>query len=193
MKNAITLLAVLLMTSAQAASFQWKITGVAFDGTTLAGNATAYLVFLGDSSDVSSLYSIDYTAPGTITPATSVSDKTTGTGRTAGAVTMTYNDAANGGVDGSKVAIGNYFGAYLVYNDGTDTWYNFTTSAQSITADATGAFEAKTFSFDYSTQTTITADGQTPSGWTKINVVPEPSTAMLALAGLALLIKRRRA
>ena len=193
MKKAITLLAALLVTSAQAASFQWKLTGAAFDGTTLAGNATAYLVFLGDSSDMSSMYSIDYTAPGTITPATSVSEKTTGTGRTAGAVTMTYNDASSSGGDGSQVAIGNYFGAYLVYNDGTDTWYNFATAAQSITADATGAFEAKTFSFDYSTKTTITADGQTPSGWTKINVVPEPSTAMLALAGLALLIRRRKA
>ena len=33
----------------------------------------------------------------------------------------------------------------------------------------------------------------TTSGWGGVVSVPEPSTAMLALAGLALLIKRRRA
>ncbi len=82
---------------------------------------------------------------------------------------------------------------FLVYNDGTDTWYNFSSTVATITTDATGAFEAKSFAFDYSTKTTIESDGQTPSGWTKINIVPEPSTAILALAGLALLIKRRRA
>ena len=201
MKKTITLLAICLAASVQAASFQWKITGASFGGQTfgatgsdlVSASATAYLVFLGDSSDVSSLFSIDYEKPGTITPAKSVSNKATGSGRTAGAVTMTYNDATSSGGDGSQVAIGNYFAAYLVYNDGKDTWYNFTTEAQSITADATGAFEAKTFSFNYETQTTIESAGKTPSGWTKINIVPEPSTAMLALAGLALLIKRRRA
>ena len=84
---------------------------------------------------------------------------------------------------------------YFVYDDGTDKWFNFATATVAMTTDVTGAFEAKTFGFDFSTKTTIDAVGQTPSGWTKINIaaIPEPSTAVLALAGLALLLKRRKA
>ena len=46
-----------------------------------------------------------------------------------------------------------------------------------------------------SAQTTFSSAYNTLGGksWTKAYAVPEPSTAMLALAGLALLIKRRRA
>ena len=195
------LLAIIIATAtigAQAASMQWKATNVAFGGTTLdskTATVSGYLVFLGTSSSLADLYTIDYTAPGTITPATNVGDpKSVGTGRAAGSITSTYDDATSATGDGSQVAAGNYFAMYLKYVDGKgDTWYNFATSAGEVTLDERGVANPITFSFNYGTQTTIESAGQTPSGWTKINVVPEPSTAMLALAGLALLIKRRRA
>lgn len=194
MKTKLLLLAILLSaTISHAASFKWSAAApAAFDGTKLEGTAKGYLVYLGTSTSASDLFTIDYTAPGTITPATSVQNVTSGTGRAAGAISATYKDTDTGD-DGHHVATGAHFGMFLVYNDGTDTWYNFSSTVATITTDATGAFEAKSFAFDYSTKTTIESDGQTPSGWTKINIVPEPSTAMLALAGLALLIKRRRA
>ena len=194
MKKLIAFSIAVFAISASAASFQWRVTGATFNGTALE-NVAGYLVYLGTSTSVSDLYTINFTPPGEITPAAYVDSGATGTGRNAGTLLKTYNDATSTGGDGSQVAIGKYFGAVLVYNDGTDTWYNFTTAAQSITADATGAFERKTFAFDFTTKTTIDADGQTPSGWTKINIaaVPEPSTAALALAGLALLLKRRKA
>ena len=194
MKQFITFIVAAFAATTQAASFQWRATGVSFGGKALE-NTTGYLVYLDSSTSVSDLFTIDYTAPGSITIASTVDEAKTGSGRNAGTLLKTYNDSTSTGGDGSQVAIGKNFGMILLYNDGTDTWYNFTTAAQSITADATGAFERKTFAFDYSTQTTITSDGQTPSGWTKINIaaVPEPSTAALALAGLALLLKRRKA
>ena len=194
MKKTLILALLGVSVAAHAASFNWKSAVVQFDGNTLLSGVTAYLVYLGTDTSVSSLYTISYEEPGAITPASHVQTSTPKTGLVGkGTISSTYDDADSVGGDGSQVKTGSNFGMYFIYNDGTDKWYNFTTATVAMTTDATGAFEAKTFGFDFSTKTTIESAGQTPSGWTKINIVPEPSTAMLALAGLALLIKRRRA
>ena len=195
MKKTLILALLGVSVAAHAASFTWKSGAVQFDGKTLLSGVTAHLVYLGTDTSVSSLYTISYEAPGTITPASSVQTSTPKTGLVGkGTISATYDDAQTVG-DGVQVKTGNTFGMYFVYDDGTDKWFNFATATVAMTTDVTGAFEAKTFGFDFSTKTTIDAVGQTPSGWTKINIaaVPEPSMAALALAGLALLLKRRKA
>ena len=188
MKHIITAMVASLTITSQAASFTWSAGSVVqFDGTTLAGNAIS----------ASDLYTVDYTGTGSITPADDVQSKATSTGRTAGRISsVTYKDTETG-TDGHHVYTGAKFGMYIAYNDGEKTWYNFSDTIVSITTDATGAYvgDPTEFSFNFGSKTEITSPSQSVSagsGWYSIQV-PEPSTAMLALAGLALLIKRRRA
>ena len=183
-------------TLVQAASFKWSAaTNAKFEGTALAGNATGYLVYLGTTGTSADLFTVDYTAPGTITPADTVQNVKSGEGRAAGAISATYKDTETG-ADGHHVYTGAKFGMFITYTDGDGTtWYNFSDTVASITTDATGAFEAKSFSFDYSTKTQITSSDASPSaggGWYSISV-PEPSVALMGLLGLGMLLKRRRA
>ena len=136
------------------------------------------------------MYSVDYTPPGTITPKSEVmTSAPMATGRNIGAISDTYA--------GDKVANGNSFGAYITYSDGANTWYNFSSSIYTVSGITIGnEILSTSFDFNFTSKTEITKDGQAVNpgtGWVKMNVVPEPSTAMLTLAGLALLIKRRRA
>lgn len=194
MKTLTAFLVALTALSVQAATLKWDSGGtkVAFGGTTITSNTSVNLVLLGDAGDVSDMYTIDYTAPGSITTPDFVANTTPmTTGRNIGAFTSTY-------ASGSDVVNGKRYGVYITYNDGTDTWYNFATDIYQVSGVTLGN-EAITasFAFDFGTQTTITADGQTPSGWTRINIpvtpVPEPATGALALAGIALLFRRRKA
>ena len=201
MKKILTIMIAAVAISSQAASFSWSAGDIVkFDGTTLAGNAKGYLVYMGTSTDLTSLYTIDYTAPGTITPAASVMDKSTATGRAAGKLSMVkYDDAEHGFADGEQVKTGATFGLYLLYTDEAGKqWYNFSSTVATMATDTTGAFESQTFAFNFGTKTEITSSAQSVSaggGWYSMNVapIPEPSTAALALAGLALLLKRRKA
>jgi len=193
MKKTIAIIVSTLMAfGSHAASFSWGTgsTKVAFDGSTLTSGATVYLVQLSDSG-LNDLYTISYDAPGSITPAASVQNTAPmTTGRNVGAVSATYRD--------NNLANGMKYGAYITYNDGTDTWYNFSSSLYEVSGLVNGTeILSTTFAFDFGTKTEITADGMTPSGWTKINIaspsVPEPATGALALAGVALLFRRRKA
>ena len=84
------------------------------------------------------------------------------------------------------------FGLYLSYTDEDGIiWQNVSSATYTIpegTKDITTGLST-TFAFDWKKNdegTRLTSGG----GWTQ---VPEPSTAMLALAGLTLLLKRRKA
>ncbi len=199
-KSLMTLMAILMAATTYAVSFDWGTgtTKVSFDGTALttASNAaTGYLVLLG-SAGLSGLYTIDYTAPGAINPADSVSSKaTTSTGLASGKGRIAGNYSS------SSIAANQVYGMYITYNDGTDTWYNFSSDTYTVSSaladDPTTTLNPGVFSFNFNTKTEITADGMTPSGWTKINIpttpsVPEPATGALALAGVALLFRRAR-
>ena len=59
--------------------------------------------------------------------------------------------------------------------------------------DDGSAFNQATTVSDMARGNVTIAPAETTQGWGGVVSVPEPSTAMLALAGLALLIKRRRA
>lgn len=192
MKKILSFAVVLSALASQAASFAWG-TGtiaVSFGGTTIAdGSATMYLVLL-DSADTTKMYTIDYTAPGTITTVASVQGSATSTAkRTAGRVSDTYKS--------DSIAGNQIYGAFLKWTDSDNkVWYNFSADTYTVSTavddDPTTTLQTAEFGFNLSTQTTITKSGETPSGWTTI-AVPEPSTAALALAGLALLLKRRKA
>lgn len=169
---------------ASALSFAWKAANVAFDGTVLNGDTTltAYLVYLGNPGALESSYSTD-------TIVTDMNVVQTKTGMTKKTITDTYswnykNNAENGDT----------FAILLSYASGGKTYYNLsatTYTIENVTAEnsTVQAYSLAATDFNYSTKSessTVKAGG----GWT---AVPEPSTAMLALAGLALLIKRRRA
>ena len=151
MKKTLAIAVAFAVVSASAASFEWG-TGtvkVAFDGTaftTASPSATGYLVYLGTSTDATKLWTVDSSA-GTLTVADSVNSKeTTSTGLNAGKgrIKGEYNDN-----DIGNVAVGNTFGMFITYNDGKDTWYNFSSTIAKLTTDATGAFEAQSFAFDF--------------------------------------------
>ncbi len=190
MKKSILLAAIFAAFSAQAASFTWgtDTTAVSFDGTVLAGNATAYLVYLGSSTDTTKLWTLKADE---IVGATPVTSQVTSTAkRTAGRVSNSYASA--------DIQNGNVYGAYVKYVDGDKTWFNFSATTYTVSGISLGteALTADTFVFNFSTKSEINPAAQTPvagGGWYRAVAVPEPSTAMLALAGLALLIKRRRA
>ena len=199
MKTPLIALIAVATLSASAASFDWG-TGsdkVAFGDLifNVSGyNVTGYLVHLGTSTDVSKLYSIDYAEPGSISGATSVQYKAptvTGGASNKGKIKETFK--------GEEVVNGATFGMYLVYTDADGvSWFNYSTNVYTVSGISTGAevLSAATFGFNYAAQNTITKEGESlKAGWNSINIaaVPEPSTAALALAGLALLIKRRRA
>ena len=198
MKHIITTFLAIAAVAAQASSFQWgtgsvKVSFNGTDMTTTDYNVKAYLVYLGDSSDTSSL--VSYAADGTVTAAAyegdSVAPATSGLASNKGKIKATYDDNNSG-----KIAEGQYFAVYLKYIASDYTYYNVS-SAVAASLDATGAFNAMTFSFDFSSTPevkTVSSAGSiaSGSGWTAV-AVPEPSTAALALAGLAMLLKRRKA
>ena len=191
MKKAITLLAVVgFAFSASAASFQWTVSGIAFNGSTLKSDAglTAYLVYLGNGGSLASSYSaseIDSLVSG-------ASDSVVGS-TAKGAATSTYALAEPS--DGDYTSYnGDVYGILLSYVSGEKTYYNLSSATYTVSglADETSSMDAykpaaSTFSYGSSSEGSSVSAG---SGWV---AVPEPSTAALALAGLALLLKRRKA
>ena len=183
MKRISTFLILLgLAVSAQAATVAWNILTpdqVKFDTKSVGKNATAYVVFLG--TQTISDYSFKE-----ITEMKTVFDTPTALGK-----------VNNVPVEVDSVSgLGNY-GLYMTYVSDEKTYYNISSSVYTLTAADVEAFTtegtaipASSFSFS-NTKNADTATPTTGGGW--YASVPEPSTAMLALAGLALLIKRRRA
>ena len=80
------------------------------------------------------------------------------------------------------------FKILLVENDGTADWYKFS-NAKSMTPQADPDNTPAQLTFTASTDF-----GTAGAGWTKVEAVPEPTSAMLLLLGVAgLALRRRRA
>ena len=197
-----TILAALLCaitTSASAVTLSWaSATAMKFDGSNLKSDTgvSGYLIYLG-TSDLADSYSVTKSS----TAETIISSIGTNTGssktgsnamsKLSGSFDFNYSDGyAN---DSSKFAL------LLTYvKDGT-TYFNLSSAAYTLSGgndeDVANQIPLQdpnnaSFAFSYGSageSKTLSKGG----GWTV--AVPEPSTAMLALAGLALLIKRRRA
>ena len=184
MKKLIILATVLMAGFANAASISWQLNTAAkvtFDGSSVAKKGTAYVVFLG-SDTLSGLSYADVIAK------TQVGDSyTTSLGQ------VTKKNVAVDSVDG----LGNY-AFYMTYEADNKTYYNVSTTVYSLTAANVDALlnegtmlPASSFAFtDSKPGTTMATASASGGGWV---AVPEPASAALALAGLAMLIKRRKA
>ena len=207
MKKLITFATILLVAgTAQAISFTWGVTGgfTYVGANNKVGGITATLVYLGEvvngetpsyliSSQTVQNETARTSGDGVATSTSQTSTVAALNGKTS---TVKYALPAGQQVGPSETDLltagSSTFGLYLTYTD-TDnvTWYNVSSSTYTIPAGSSDITTglSTTFAFDWKKNdegTRLTSGG----GWTQ---VPEPSTAMLALAGLALLLKRRRA
>ena len=180
-------------TIAPAASIDWSVTGMnkvlnEYDGTVASGT-TVYLVL----ADATSLASITYDeASNPLTDATFADARS--------AITI---GTVNAGADGKKpsktlntvssdlLTAGTEYTLAAIYfstaSDGNGYYRSVVTPGTAY--DPTVAGSAGAISTSWATMSTA----QWTKGYAPAPAVPEPSSAALALAGLALLLKRRRA
>ena len=190
MKTKLALVALLatLCTVSQAASVDWKSAALDFGGTALKNNTDVkgWVVYLASGSFADS-YKIDdsFSAESVGVVVASDTDGTNKGSALAGTALGWTND--------SYKSNGDTFGLVLSYNDGEKTYWNISSVVNSfsgLVADDPTVAPADWNAFTASGSKNSTSSLSTSSGWT---AVPEPSTAALALAGLALLLKRRKA
>lgn len=198
MKKMIIICAILMSCASisQAASFVWGLgTGRAQFGTgsyITDGTATGTLVFLGMTPE--STYSIDNF---TVNNTALISKASTSTGFavTKGRITADFQEFMGYAVGTGTMDNGAVFGMFVTYTDSDNkTWYNVSSSTFTIAGlvDDTTTLDDAVFAFDWTKQaagTALTSGG----GWTTVAPVPEPATGLLALAGVAMLIRRKRA
>ena len=190
MKKFITMMVVALVAvSASAASFDWGAGSAkaSFGGTVIktTNGAMGYLVLLTGTSLEASVIEDAISAPSYVD---SKANTSTGLASAKGKIKGTY--------ESSDIANGQNYGMFITYSDGTDTWYNFSSTVYTVSGlvDATSLLDAAVFAFDFTTQNEVSnGDAITAGkGWYKAVAVPEPASAMLALAGVAMLIRRRK-
>ena len=191
MKKFLTIAAVALVAmSVQAAQINWGLTGQVKFNNTLVGNggATFTLVCLEGVADWAT-YANDI-ATGTATAGIAAT-KVTNAGSMAPSTTgpYIYNWADTTDVSAAQVAKGTDFAFMVTYSDGTDTyfWASDVFTVTDSGSNWNGTNQAYTMS-----ATVANAMGTTGTNWTKATAVPEPASAMLALAGVAMLIRRRK-
>ena len=193
MKRIITLFSLTVATMASAASIDWSVAAKSFgtsDGSS--ERAENYLVLIYEASSwsdasalIASLRNLDESAAATtfsqLTSLSVDSGKTAKTGKASG----TYSSDVP-----SKTNVSLYALAVDAENLADASHFMYTsdpvTSQAYVTPDvpaSQGAFTAQSFG---GTWAEITKTGGDPT-------IPEPATGALALAGVALLFKRRRA
>ena len=192
MKKTILLAALFgLVSTASAVSFQWTVSGIAFNGTTLKSDAnlTASLVYLGVGGSLASSY--DEAAISSLEKVSTVTGSTS-----KGAASETYYLPAPSSGDYTDLN-GGVYALLLSYADSASgkTFYNIGSATYTVSgvADATSSLDAykpAASTFSYGSNDAAASKVTPGGGWA---TVPEPSTAALALAGLALLLKRRKA
>lgn len=209
MKKLLTFATVLLVAQAtQAISFNWGVDGgYTYVGAgNKVGGITATLVYLGEGA--SAAYSIGDWIVNNPTPQTSASGVVTGTSQTSTVPAVNgrfaakkFDLPANAQVGTTATDVltagSSTFGLFLTYTDSNDvTWYNVSSQTYTIpsgSSDITTGL-SQNFAFNWTQNergVALTSGG----GWAAAAAtpIPEPSTAALALAGLAMLLKRRKA
>ena len=182
----LTLAIAIAAITSQAAQINWGATGqIKFDNANVGSSgATLKLVALFNVTDDWSTYALDV-AKGTAT-GNVVATKATNTGSAALPATSPYgftfgeenNISSKVFVDGAKFAM-----VALTTQDGKDYyWASDVYEVSESSSNYNGTSKTYTMS--------VVAGNSINTGW---KAVPEPSTAALALAGLALLLKRRKA
>ena len=193
MKKILTTIALcgLFAINASALSFSWASSALKFDATTLKSDeaVTGYLIYLGQGGALSDTYAFTSTALDKIiqsigTQAGEPKNKTSVAGKISSSFTFNYGAYNNGDT----------FAMLVVYKPTTDgnVYYNLSSDVYELSGITAENSSPDGASFSFSS----TVKGKSSSlasggGWTI--AVPEPSTAALALAGLAMLLKRRKA
>ena len=190
MKQILATLAVLASISSFGATVNWGIGASYFETTRIAqGAAKAYLVYLGTSSTwdafgTANIVEIAKNGSTEIASATSLAN-----GGASGSLEMTVGSTyVLNGTSVTAPASSN-FGLLYVKGTGDAAYYN-AGSIYSFSEDDTQHYNATLKTFTWKDDKIATNPSSSAQGWV---AVPEPTTAALALAGLALLIKRRRA
>lgn len=200
MKKAFTAIAALALTigAASALSFSWGTsTAISFNGTKLttadlAAPATVELIYLGTdkawSFDDLGVPTDEAVSTGSI----AVSGAPTAKGKGSGVFDKLFGASY---ADNSTVNASNVFGVLITYTDANgDVWYNLSSNTFALTGAADDTFNVTKQNFDFAwTNDESGAEAPTAGGGWWTVPVPEPVSAGLALAGIALLLKRRRA
>ena len=194
MKKLMTLMvALLLVSAASAAQINWGIQGQVKFENTLVGNegVTFTLVYLTDATKWSSA-AVDLASGNNSLVATSVATKKTNAGSMSmqNASPWIYTWAGEGEDTniGSKVVSAPSIFAMLVTTVQDGKTYYWASDTYTVSdSDTNWNGTSQTYTMNVLPANAMGANGEK---WT---AVPEPSTAALALAGLALLLKRRKA
>ena len=191
MKRVFQFAFILVATSmvASAASISWKSDALSFGGVSLKGSTavTGYLVYIS-SGALASSYTVDEnfsaSSVGVVAHSSTTLQKNGGPMGTANfgttygngdsfALLISYADAASGKT-------------YWTLSETVNKLSGLNPADPTVAPAEWGNFAAATGS---GTDGTLTAGG----GWVAAAAVPEPATGALALAGIALLFKRRKA
>ena len=173
------------------ASFSWSTTTKTVFGGETVGGVSALLVYIGATdtltgSDIAitkdSTASSIASSIGTATDSTATS---VASGKTMGKLSGTYEFT-------SGVNDGDYFAVLMSYSSGDKTYFNISSTFQGSFDSASNTWSPATTTATWTTASDAATSISAGGGWTAV-AVPEPSTAALALAGLALLLKRRKA
>ena len=168
--------------TASAVSIAWSSTAVAFgDSGTLKkdGGVTAYLVYLESGSFGTYTITDTFTAASVGTVVSKDEDGTNMGGLSTGTFQFDYGSYN----DGDK------FGLVLSYVSEGKKYWNISENVQALSG-ITSEIATPTAWNDGTYGGSVSTSATSRNSWV---AVPEPSTAALALAGLALLIKRRKA
>jgi hypothetical protein len=196
MKRILATLVALAGVSSFGATVNWGIGASYYETTRIAqGAATAYLVYLGNSSSweaygTAAIVEIAKNGSTENASATSLPN-----GGASGSLEMTagspYAYVVNEQTSVTSVTapVASNFGLLYVKGTGNDAYY-YTGSIYSFSEDDSTHYNATLKTFTWKDDKVASNASASAQGWTP---VPEPSTAALALAGLALLLKRRKA
>lgn len=198
MKNIIiTLSLVVIATMSHAASINWTMSGSTTtvlyapktDGknsTSPLSNATLYLM-LGSSENLTKLSeattSTIESVLGNLALNKNYSTSSTGTRPTISGVVVSDDSLSAGTLTTFALVV-------LGSDSDGGKWYKYITPTGTPYADGTAVADQTKLTTAWAQMTSTAA---TAAQWNAVTPVPEPSTAVLALAGLALLLKRRKA
>ena len=183
-KIMIALAAVALAVSAQAATTNWGTSNaVTFNGTKL-GGLTVELYIVGVNGAADALYDTRTTLN---TPPVNKGRLTSNVGSTQGSYDYTSTVAGGALWDTASGDLGREYYMVIKYNDGTKD-YTYTSSAVASSGLSDTAMGSLSFTFNDS----VTDVVGTKNAW--VSSVPEPTSGLLMLGGLAgLALRRRRA
>ena len=183
-KIMIALAAVALAVSAQAATTNWGTSNaVTFNGTKL-GGLTVELYIVGVNGAADALYDTRTTLN---KPPVNKGKLTSNVGSMQGSYDYTSTVAGGALWDAASGDLGREYYMVIKYNDGTKD-YTYTSSAVASSGLSDTAMGSLSFTFSDS----VTDVVGTKNAW--VSSVPEPTSGLLMLVGLAgLALRRRRA